>query len=266
MQQLVDQLLDDTEGYREVKSNENLVVNIKSGSILDKNVIIMKGDIRLSAKYGINNVVNTLAEPEGREKWDSSLIESHILKIYNKWLLLKRYIVKIPMIFMQNREFIEKQVVFRSREKVYMYSTSVDDSFEPIKPDLTRSRTFISANRVTKVEDRIKVESISQMDLKLPLPVALVSGKMAEGLEKYRVDLIKKLDTMIQYLLVISYKNKENFYKQMADQVLLKTHMEIGCQDAGLQQRYCKTVGKSQEKLLGSHGDNYKTTGGKTRV
>jgi len=196
MQSLIEELLNDNEGYNEARSNQNIIVYAKIGSILMPNLLIIKASIQLGSEFEMKDVAEVLVNPEQRESWDSSLVESHTLRVFNKNLLTKKYVVKIPIPLFQDREYVEKQIVFSSDDNIFIYISSVDDLIEPLKTNLTRARTIISGTKLTQKDKNIQLQAISQMDTKLPFPPTFVINKMVNVLEKFRVDFINKLKSI----------------------------------------------------------------------
>ena len=144
----------------------------------------------------MKDVIELFAKVDGRDEWDSNMSECEVLKEYNDNVLLKRYIMIIPIPFMQNREFVEKQVIFSSYDSVYVYSTSVNDTLEPLRSGVTRAKSIICGSRISKVGNSIVINIVSQLDMKMCIPSVLLGGKMADGMIKFKQDFIKKLDSM----------------------------------------------------------------------
>jgi len=195
----VDRIIDQEEDYKEIRNKPGIIIYTKIGSRLNKDTITIKADVDLGSRYMINDIINLLLKVEDRPTWDPTAKEYFMDKRYDDCLLLKRYEIIIPMPFMQNREFVEKQITFRSNGRFYVYSSSVDDSLEPLKPKLMRAKTFLCASRFTQEGDTIKVTMVSQMDMKLFLPSFLLGGKMADELEQFKDCLIKKLEKTLSY-------------------------------------------------------------------
>lgn len=193
MQSLLDELLNDAEGYKEARNNKEIVASTKVGSILMPNFLTVKATLHLGTEFTMKDVVKVLIDPEGRESWDSSLSESHTLRVFSTNLLTKTYTIRVPIPFVQPREYVEKQVVFTSNESVYIYITSVDDSVEPLKPGLTRARTIVSGTRVVREGKEVRMELVSQMDTKLPFPPVLITNKVVDAMANFRNDFVNKL-------------------------------------------------------------------------
>lgn len=190
----MNKIIDDKEDFKEVRNKPDFVAYSKIGTDIDKEHIIMKVNFDLGNKYTIKDVIDVLVNVEGRATWDKAAKEYSIDKRYNDCLILKRYEIIIPMPFMQNREFVEKQIAFRSNNQFYAYSSSVNDSLESLKPTLTRAKTTICGSKITQEGDSIKIVMISQMDMKLFIPSFLLAGKMADEMEQFKENLIKEIE------------------------------------------------------------------------
>jgi len=193
----MDELIDSTEDYIEIRNKPGFIAYSKSETNLNKDNIIVKAIFDLGTKYKMEEIVSVLINAEQRTKWDNSVREYVMDKQYDNCLMLKRYEVIFPMPLMQNREFVEKQLAFNSKGKFYVYSSSVDNSLEPLKPTLTRATTFICGSRIVQDGDSIKITMISQMDMKLLFPTSLLSGRMADEMEQFKIKFLKQIDKII---------------------------------------------------------------------
>jgi len=194
MKSLITRMMEESDGYKQTKNTENVQVNIKTGSVLNPTFVTMKGTLKIPDKYSIHEVLDVLMQPEGRQKWDQILYNSGLIKQISKNILVKYYTVKIPISIIQNRDFVVKQIVFRSGNYIYYYETSVDDSFYPPKSGITRGTEVFVADRIHIEKNEIILETVSQIDMKFNLPAVMVSAKMSEGLENFRNNLINKLN------------------------------------------------------------------------
>lgn len=194
----MDKLIDDSEDYIEIRNKPNFVAYTKNGTFMDENIIIVKAEYDLGTEYKMEDVVSVLINVEDRANWDKAVEEYYVDKRYDDCLLLKRYVIIFPMPLMQNREFVEKQFAFRSDGNFYVYSSSVDDSLEPLKPTLLRAKTYICGSRIVQEGDSIKVTMISQMDMKLFIPTFLLGGKMADEMEQFKEDFLKQVNRTVK--------------------------------------------------------------------
>lgn len=102
--------------------------------------------------------------------------------------------MKIPVIFVQDREFIEKKVVFRRGNAVYIYGTSVKESLYPVASDITRGVSLMTCSRISKMNDMLIYETATQMDFKLNAPMFILGRGIAKKMEQFRRELIAKLE------------------------------------------------------------------------
>ena len=156
-------------------------------------VAILKAKLKIEGGNKIGTLVEILCDCSTRQEWDSTIHESKLIKRYSKNLVTRLFVVKIPVLLMQNREFVEKMIVFRWKDAMYLYATSIDDSFSPIRSDMTRGKTLLWGTKITREGDSIIVQTVAQIDFKFYFSLASVSTKLATGLEKFRTELIAKL-------------------------------------------------------------------------
>ncbi len=149
-------------------------------------------------RYGMPDIVDSVSRPEGRAQWDPALEDSQLIKEYSKNLVVFRYVVKIPVFMMNNREFVEKKLIFRLDDCVYTYSTSVDDSFYPqTSGGLTRGSTIFSGSRIKREGQNIVIRSATQIDFKVPVPTFFIGGKIADGTAEFRKAIMRRLDAKL---------------------------------------------------------------------
>lgn len=194
----MDKLIDSSEDYVEIRNKPSFVAYTKNGTFMNEHIIIVKAEFDLGTTYKMEDIANVLINVEERANWDNSVEEYCMDKRYDDCLLLKRYVIIFPMPLMQNREFVEKQFAFRSDGNFYVYSSSVDDSLEPLKPTLLRAKTYICGSRIVQEGDSIKLTMVSQMDMKFLLPSFLLGGKMADEMQQFKEALLKQVDRTIK--------------------------------------------------------------------
>ena len=105
------------------------------------------------------------------------------------------YVVKAPVFMMQDRDFVEKRIIYSygNNDTVYMYSTSIDDSYYPAANGRTRGNTLIAETMIKKEGRKIIVRNYSQVDFKIDLPTFVIGGKIANGVKEFQQALINKL-------------------------------------------------------------------------
>lgn len=194
----MDELIDCAEGYTQIRNKAGFAAYEKADSPIDKDNILVKAEADLGTKYKMEDIVNVLINVEERASWDSTVREYLLDKRYDKSLLLKRYEIIVPMPLMNNREFVEKQLAFYSDGRFYVYSSSVDDSLEPEKWDLTRARTYVCGSRIEREGKSLKITMLSQMDMKLFVPSILLGGRMADEMMNFKDSLLKRVDSTLK--------------------------------------------------------------------
>ncbi len=153
----------------------------------------MKARATLDGKLGLRRVVELFIDSETRHHWDDTLQLSRIIKRYSKNLLTRYYVISVAILLMQHRDFAEKLVVFKSKDTVYIYTSSIDNALLPVRDDMTRGRNVASCTRISRAGDNILLETMGQMDLLFPFPSFMVNPKLASGFENLRNEIVTAL-------------------------------------------------------------------------
>ena len=156
----------------------------------------VKAIMTIDGRYKISSVIDILCDIDNRCQWDTSVNVSKIIKKYNKNVLTYYYILNIPVFMMQDREFVEKRVIFGWDDGIYIYNTSIDDSFYPHSGSFTRGTTVFSGSHVKREGKNIVITTASQMDFKASVPTFLIGGKIAAGSSTFSKQLIKRLNAL----------------------------------------------------------------------
>jgi hypothetical protein len=113
------------------KNGFDIFIN-KNGSIFNEKIPMIKMIYNIPAselKSGINikDIDSIMNEPEKRMKWDKSLKEYKIIE-GNKENYILHYVMKSPMIFVSERDVIDKRLDFYNDDVYYDFSSSVNDN------------------------------------------------------------------------------------------------------------------------------------------
>lgn len=156
----------------------------------------MKSTMFFDESLSFRNIIRLLSDIGTKSEWFSTIGESKLIKRYSRNVATYYYVIKMPFVLMQDREFVEKQVIFRHGDSVYIYASSIKDTFWPKRSNLTRGFSTIVGTKITKVDGKIISHAVSQMDLKLSMPTSLVGGKMADSVVVFRKELLARLAKM----------------------------------------------------------------------
>ena len=113
------------------KNGFEIFIN-KNGSIFNNKIPVIKMFYKIPAnefKEGttIKDIDFAMNDPQMRLKWDTSLKDYKIIE-GNKENYILHYVMKSPMIFVSERDVIDKRLDFYSDEIYYDFSSSINDN------------------------------------------------------------------------------------------------------------------------------------------
>ena len=162
--------------------------------------MIIKSMYTLGGNVPLKILVEAMCDIEKRPEWDKKVLSARVLNEYSKHLAVYHTVVYFPWI--QNRDFVEKRLVFEHGDTVYFYYSSIDDSFCPISKEFTRGYTIFSVNKMRKVGDTIFVHTCTQKNIQIPLSSLVtpssVGSRAATGMEEFRAQLIGRIEQVLK--------------------------------------------------------------------
>ena len=134
--------------------------------------------------------------PDKRLSWDSSIKEYKIIeKDKNKEELYLLYsIYKSPIIFVSERDVIEKRFDFYENEIYYEFSSSVKEDYLPVKENIVRIDNHCSLYKMYEEGEYIHIVSITQVDTKYNMPKAMMSFQLPLNYKKWYDSLINAIN------------------------------------------------------------------------
>ena len=154
---------------------------------IEKSVFNKKDiDIKTIDKY--------MNEPEKRLKWDKSIREYKIIERQNEEVYLLYYIWKSPMIFVSERDVIDKRYDFYSDGIYYDFSSSVKDDLKPIDEEIVRMTDYCSLCKIYEEKDNFNIISLTQIDTKYKMPDALLSVQLPLKYKEWYDSLINAIN------------------------------------------------------------------------
>lgn len=122
----------------------------------------MKSTMVFDSNLDFRNIIRLLSDIGTKSQWFSTISESKLIKRYSRNVAIYYYIIKMPFILMQDREFVEKQVIFRYEDSVYIYASSIKDSFWPKRSHLTRGLSTFIGTKIKKENGKIISQAVSR--------------------------------------------------------------------------------------------------------
>ena len=133
-------------------------------------------------------------EPEKRLKWDKSIREYKIIEKQNDEVYLLYYICKSPIIFVSERDVIDKRYDFYVNGIYYDFSSSVKDNLYPINEDIVRITDHCSVCKIYEEDNNFNIISITQVDTQYKMPNAMLSVQLPIKYKEWYDSLINAIN------------------------------------------------------------------------
>lgn len=115
------------------------------------------------------NVVDALCDIQIRAQWDSTITSCNVIRQIENNFQTFSYLMEIPELFQDQRDFVEKQIVFRVDDTVYMYASSISDTYAPPQASAVRGDTIFSCFKITQSKGLVLITSASQREYNLTI-------------------------------------------------------------------------------------------------
>ena len=191
----------DTTEYKTLINKDGFDIYIKeSGSIFSSGFPMIKMFYKIPKSKFTNKEVNIklldqyMNIPKKRLIWDTSLNDYKIIEREKDEVYLLHYIIKSPMMFMSDREVVEKRFDFYENDIYYDFSSSVKDDYIPTDENIVRITDFCSLYKMYEEKDDFYFVSITQMDTKYNIPNTLLSYQLPLNYKKWYDSLINSIN------------------------------------------------------------------------
>lgn len=108
--------------------------------------------------------------------------------------MIYSYLFKNPQLFQDQREFVEKQIVFRFTDTVYIYISSLNDSSISTSTSAVRGDTILSFFRFKENQDGILITHAQQKDYCLTKEPKNIIEIMIRQAITFKNELIEQLN------------------------------------------------------------------------
>ena len=107
---------------------------------------------------------------------------------------MKNKVCKSPMLFVSERDVVDKRYDFYEGEIYYDFSSSVKDDLIPLEDDVLRITDHCSVCKIYEEDDCFNIISITQVDTKYKLPNALMSVQLPVKYKDWYDSLINAIN------------------------------------------------------------------------
>lgn len=163
-----------SEGWDTIKETETLQVYKK---ITDNSpVAIIKARLLLK-DTSPDDAFFAIWDGEFRREWDSVAKDFHVVEKFAEDSDIIYFYAASPMpSLVSNREFVQNRRYIKEKDSIYIVYWSADMPERPVPDNWVRANTILSGYCISQVEEGVRVEFISQNDVKGKIPPKLINA------------------------------------------------------------------------------------------
>ena len=181
----IEELIKDNISFKSLvnKNDFDIYIN-ESGSIFNSNFPMIKMFYKIPKTaftredISVKILDDYMNIPEKRIKWDKSIRYYKIVERYNDEVYLLHYICKSPMLFVSERDVVDKRYDFYENGIYYDFSSSTKTDLVPVDEDIVRIDDHCSVCKIYEENDCFNIISITQVDTKFNVPPAMLSVQL----------------------------------------------------------------------------------------
>jgi hypothetical protein len=181
----IEEQINDNKNFTSLVNKNGFDIYIKeSGSIFSSEFPMIKMFYKIPKSaftkkdVTVKLIDDYMNNPEKRLKWDKTIRYYNIVERHNEEVYLLHYIIKSPMIFVSERDVVDKRYDFYEKDIYYDFSSSVNDDLVAIEEGVVRITNHCSVCKIYEEEDSFSIISITQVDSKFNVPPAMLSVQL----------------------------------------------------------------------------------------
>ena len=193
--------INDKRNYKSLVNKNGFDIYIReSGSIFSSNFPMIKMFYTIpKTSFTRDDVTVKLIDdymniPEKRLKWDNSIRDYKIVEKYNEEVYLLHYICKSPMLFVSERDVVDKRYDFYENGIYYDFSSSTKNDLVPIDEDIVRIDDHCSVCKIFEENDGFNIISITQVDTKFNVPSSMLSVQLPIKYKDWYDSMVKEMN------------------------------------------------------------------------
>ena len=201
MIKFIEDLINDKTSFTPLINKNGFDIYIKeSGSIFSSQFPMIKMYYKIpKSSFTRQNVTVKLIDeymndPEKRLKFDNTIRAYKIIERVNTEVYLLHYICKSPMIFVSERDVVDKRYDFYEGEVYYDFSSSTKDDLIPLDESIVRVADHCSVCKMFEDKDGFNIISITQVDTKVSLPPAVMNSQLPTRYKDWYDALVNEIN------------------------------------------------------------------------
>ena len=197
----IEDQINDKSSYKSLVNKNGFDIYIKEdGSIFNSEFPMIKMFYTIPKNAFTRNEVTVkliddyMNNPEKRIKWDNSIRYYNIVERHNDEVYILHYICKSPMLFVSERDIVDKRFDFYENGIYYDFSSSANNDFVPIDDDIVRITDHCSVCKIYEKNDSFSIISITQVDTKFNVPPPMLSVQLPIKYKEWYDSMIKEIN------------------------------------------------------------------------
>ena len=197
----IEELINDKKSFTPLinKNGFDIYVN-ESGSIFNSQFPMIKMYYTIPKSSFTRKNVNVkmideyMNEPEKRLRFDKTIRTYKIIERINKEVYVLHYICRSPMLFVSERDVVDKRFDFYEGDIYYDFSSSTKDDLIPLEESTVRITDHCSVCKIYEENDGFNIISITQVDTKFNLPPAVMNTQLPTRYKEWYDALVNEIN------------------------------------------------------------------------
>jgi hypothetical protein len=201
MIKFIEELINDKTSFTPLINKNGFDIYIKeSGSIFSSQFPMIKMYYKIpKSSFTRQNVTVKLIDeymndPEKRLKFDNTIRAYKIIERINQEVYLLHYICKSPMIFVSERDVVDKRYDFYEGDVYYDFSSSTKDDLIPLDENIVRITDHCSVCKIFEDNEGFNIISITQADTKFNLPPTVMNTQLPTRYKEWYDALVNEIN------------------------------------------------------------------------
>ena len=142
----------------------------------------------------VNLIEKYMNDEKLRIKWDKSIRYYKIIERQSEEVYILHYICKSPMIFVSERDIVDKRFDYYIDGIYYDFSSSVKNDIIPEEEDVVRMTDYVSVFKLYEEEECFTIISLSQVDTKFNIPSPMLSVQLPIKYKEWYDSLVNEIN------------------------------------------------------------------------
>ena len=198
----IEELINDKKSFTPLINKNGFDIYIKeSGSIFSYQFPMIKMYYSIPKSAFTRKDVNVklidkyMNEPEKRLRFDKSIRSYEIVERINEEVYLLHYICRSPMLFVSERDVVDKRFDFYEGDIYYDFSSSTNDDLIPMEDSTVRIMDHCSVCKIYEENEEFNIISITQVDTKFNLPPSVMNSQLPTRYKEWYDALVNAINS-----------------------------------------------------------------------